>query len=90
MLPPFDTPPDHVNEAGVKWWLDRDLTQHCTTADRKGVSLAAQVFFVEEPSGVRTRLLVCTETQRILAGSPTLEGIGLKIDLYKAFRQEAT
>lgn len=66
--------PDFINELGVKWWLEKSLTQY---AQHKGLS-NTRVWLVEEPSGRRTRLLV--EGDAILADDQSLEGMGIKID----------
>lgn len=70
----FATPPDAVNEIGVKFWVDKDLTRY---AINKGLSLV-QVLFVEEPDGTRTRLLV--QNGIAVDEDQTLEGMAAKID----------
>ena len=39
-----DGPPDFVNEAGIKWWLDERLTDYARKPNTKGVKLAVQSY----------------------------------------------
>lgn len=77
---PWDKTPDFVNEAGVKWWADRDITAYA----REKLKSKAVVFYVEEPSGYRTRLLV--ENDQILNDDQTYEGMCCHIDMLWAAR----
>lgn len=89
LLPPFDRAPDFVNEKGVKWWSDADTTRYARRKTSKGQSLpTAQGWLVEEPSGSRTRLLV--DNGKIIAESPSLEGIGTRIELLKALLSDTS
>ena len=73
--------PDFVNDEGVKWWHEADLTRY---AFRKGF-VGVRVWSVERPDGHRTRLF--TEGETILADDQTLEGLGIKIDILAFQRQ---
>ena len=75
--------PQHINEVGVSFWLDKGLTEWCTKEDDKGISLPEhKVWIVQTPNGYRTRLL--THKQEILYESTGLENIATKIDMIKA------
>ena len=73
--------PDFVNDKGVKWWHEADLTCY---AFRKGFA-GVRVWTVERPDGYRTRLF--TEGETILADDQTVEGLGIKIDVLAYQRQ---
>ena len=73
--------PDYVNEQGVKWWIDKDLTKYSFDRGFSGT----RVFVVERPDGYRTRLF--TEGENILAESQSLEGICSKIDIISISRR---
>lgn len=67
--------PDFVNEEGVMWWHESDLTRYAFSKGFAGV----RVWTVERPDGYKTRLF--TEGETILADDQTVEGLGIKIDL---------
>jgi hypothetical protein len=69
----FDSPPDFVNEIGVKWWVDHSLTRYC-----KENNLKMQVFAVEHPDGKRTRVLV--DKDGIIEEDTGFEGMACRID----------
>lgn len=74
--------PDHVNEAGVKWWLDKALTEWAIKPDIYGVSLDDhRVWLVELPSGEKSYLL--TSKQGPLYESKEMEAMACKIDFIK-------
>ena len=73
--------PDFVNDEGVKWWHEADLTRYAFCKGFAGV----RVWSVERPDGYRTRLF--TEGETILADDQTVEGLGIKIDVL-AFQQQ--
>lgn len=84
-----DRPPDHINEQGSKFWLDKSLTQYARDPGRLGVSLnAVTALIVTDPQGITTRLLM--EGQDVLAEDQSLESIACRIDMLKLARQERT
>lgn len=85
---PFDSPPEHVNELGVKWWRDTETTKYAQRQDEHGTSLDAVCFFVEQPNGYCTRVLVSAGGQ-ILGENQTMDGMGCKIDVLKYFQRDA-
>jgi len=78
-----NTPPDFVNEDGVKWWLDKSTTWYATKKDITGVSLNATCYFVETVAGTRTRVLVCNDTNKIIEEYQELEALAVAIDVRK-------
>ena len=76
---PFGRPPDFINEDGVKWWIDKELTEYAR------MDLNAVVFFVEKPNGYQTRALVIDGA--VQYESQSLEAMGCRIDLLKAAAQ---
>jgi hypothetical protein len=77
----FDTPPYHVNEKGVKFWIAKDLTDWARRDPGPGKPLkGAVVFCVEHPTGERTRLLV-DEASTPVYENPSLEAMGVHIDV---------
>lgn len=88
IVSPFDTPPDFVNELGVKWWRDPHTTEYAQRKDAFGVSLDAVGYFVELPEGDRTRLLL-SKHGALLAEGQSIDALGTKIDVLKfALRPE--
>jgi hypothetical protein len=82
IVSPFDTPPDFVNELGVKWWRDQHTTDYARRKDAYGVSLEAVGYYIELPEGGRTRL-VLSKHGEVLAEGQSLDAVGTKIDLLK-------
>lgn len=74
--------PDHINEAGVKWWLHKSLTEWATRPDIYGIVLADhKVWIVELPSGQRALLL--TDKRGALHECKEMEAMACKIDFIK-------
>lgn len=73
----FETPPFHINEIGVKFWIDRGSTNYAKHKGLKGVV----VFLTEHPDGFRTRLI--TQNQKPIYDSLKMEDIGVYIDMMK-------
>jgi len=83
-----DREPDHVNELGIKWWLEKNLTEYANNPDRRGTCLEnVQCFIIEFPDGRKTRVLV--EEGQVLYDDGSIEGIGTKIDMMKAAKRYA-
>lgn len=81
----FDSEPEFVNELGTKWWLDAHSTNYANQPDSNGTALDVKVFYVEEVSGRRTR--VVAERGGIVAEDQTLDGICMKIDMLKFLKR---
>lgn len=79
----FDVEPDFINEQGVKWWIDKSTTQYAREEDQYGTTLNAIGWVAETPTGSQSRVLIDEDTKAIIAESPQMEGIGVKIDLLK-------
>lgn len=71
----FDTPPQHVNEQGVKFWLDVDLTRY---GREKGLG-RVQVLFIETPDKKQTRLI--TENGQPVFEHTGLENVAVHLDI---------
>lgn len=85
---PFDTEPEFINELGVKWWQDKSTTEYARKPDLAGTSLAAHAWFVEQPNGCKTRVLV-SEKGEILAEAQALDDMGMKIDILKFAQRDS-
>lgn len=82
MLSPFDDQkPDFVNDEGVKWWIDKHESHYA----RHKLGTDAAVWYVQETSGRRTRLL--TENNEILHEDQALEGMACYIDILAIARK---
>ena len=81
MTSEFDKPPYHVNEKGVKFWIDRDCTEWARREGGSGRPLkGAVVYLVEEPNGAHTRLLVDSKATPV-ATETALDAMGTLIDI---------
>lgn len=80
-------PPDFVNELGTKWWFDKDTTQFAVNPDRNDVSLAVNVWVIEDSSGYRTRVMINSDNE-VIEEDQSLEGMGVKIDVRKFLKHE--
>ena len=78
----FSTKPEFVNELGVKWWRDEDMTKYVQKPDVHGTSLDMFCFFIEEPNGRRSRVLVSKDAG-IVEEDQNLEALAIKIDVRK-------
>jgi len=77
---PWDTDrkPDHITDSGIKMWLDRSTTRYALA---KGLPKTVQVFFVAEPSGNKTRLIV--QDGKPVYEHQNVEAIGVQLDMMK-------
>lgn len=76
--------PDFVNENGTKWWLDSSSTRYAQEPDMDGVTLPEVVcYYVEEPNGHRSYVLVDNKLCIPFWEGHTLEGVGVYIDIMK-------
>ena len=57
-----DNEPDFINEEGVKWWVDKGLTEYANSGE---TPLKMGIWIVETTDGHMTRLAV-DEKQNIL------------------------
>ena len=83
----FNTPPEFVNEIGVKWWADSHTTAYAQKPDFKDITLPdVSVWVTEEANGLRS--LVIVKGGEVVYSNPRLEAVGAQIDwmkLQKAF-----
>jgi hypothetical protein len=79
---PWNKPPEFVNEKGFKWWQDAETTDYAQKKNHNGKKLDAVCWFVEEPNGRKTRILVSKKGE-VLEESQSLEGMAYKIDVLK-------
>ena len=79
---PWNKPPEFVNEKGFKWWQDKETTDYAKKKNRDGKKLDAVCWFVEEPNGRKTRVLVSKKCE-VLEENQSLEGMCCKIDVLK-------
>jgi hypothetical protein len=79
---PCDKPPEFVNEKGVKWWKDEHTTAYAQKENHNGKKLDAVCWYIEEPCGRRTRVLI-GKNGKFLGENQSLEGIGCRIDVLK-------
>ena len=70
----FNEKPDFVNPEGVKWWVDKATTLYARQDNDVGKSLPRiQVWYVEKPDGLRTRLII--EDGTVIFESTQIEAI---------------
>ncbi len=67
--------PDHVNELGVKWWLDKSATEYASVVE------GLMAWVIEYPNGIKTRVL--TRDNKVIYENPSLEAIGAWVDMLK-------
>lgn len=78
--------PDFVNPEGVKWWIDKSLTEWATKPNIKGTRLPNVVSYViEELNGNRSRVLV--DKGVIVFDSQRAEDIAVHIDVMKLSKE---
>lgn len=82
----FSTEPTTINAAGVKWWLDKSLTEYAHRKDSTGISLKDVVVWkVEEVNGYKTNLVV--KDGGIVFEGTSIEGVCGHIDMMKITKQ---
>jgi hypothetical protein len=87
MLNTFEKEPDFVNELGVKWWKDESTTRYAQKSDQHGTKLDVVCYYIEEPAGHRTRLLI-NKVGEIVEEDQNLEGLAIKIDVRKFLKRD--
>lgn len=81
-----DREPDFVNELGVKWWLNNNLTTYASQPDHRGTVLSdVLVYIVEFPEGRKTFVLV--RNGNVIFDDPSLETVGSRIDTLKVMQR---
>ena len=75
--------PDFINEEGVKWWLDKHLTDYANREDQRGISLKNIKGFVTEKDSILEYVLVDYDTGSVVHSSHLLESVATKIDMMK-------
>lgn len=89
MFDAFSRNPDFINELGVKWWLDVDTTEYARKSDSFGTQLLeVTVFFIEKPSGERSRVIVDNGT--ICGEHQALEATACMIDVMKLLARDGS
>jgi len=76
----FETTPTHINEKGVKWWLDKDSTVYAKSKKLRGVT----AWLVEEPNGAKSRVLV--KGKNILFSVTSLTELTTRVDILAAVK----
>ena len=69
--------PDHINEEGTKWWLDKSMLKY---AKRRKVA-GYIPYIVETKDGEKTRVLVDKDKQRVVYETPGMEAMACFIDV---------
>lgn len=78
----FDDDPDFVNDLGVKWWLDKSLTEYATREDGNGIGLSdITIWCVEKPNGYKTHIM--TQGEEALYENQKLEDMAVHVDILK-------
>jgi hypothetical protein len=78
--------PDFINDIGVKWWFDKEITAWATRPDQYGTVLKdVKCYLIEEPNGIRTRIIL--QKGEIVYESHLVESIACALDLMKFFEQ---
>jgi hypothetical protein len=74
--------PYFINEEGIEWWIEKDLTEWATRDDLSSKPLKAICFITRKEGNILDRILV-GEKQKILAVDSSLEGMAYKIDILR-------
>lgn len=78
-------PPDLVDTMGTKWWLDKSASDYASRPDRRGITLGAEVWLIEELDGRYAFTLVLN--QRVIRETATIDDMAIAIDKIKATLQ---
>lgn len=83
--------PDFINELGIKWYFDVQVTDYCLKENLSGVSLTDIIAFViVKPSGETERVLVKYPEGEVIFNTKSLEEIGVEIDKLKLIKTFAS
>jgi hypothetical protein len=74
--------PDLTDAFGTKWWLDKAASDYASRADKRGITLGAEVWLIEELNGDQKFVLVAN--QKVLYECYGLAAMGEHIDRLKA------
>ena len=78
--------PDFINDEGVRWWLDKGLTDYAQKEDQFGTKLDGFTsWIIETKDGQNTRILLDGENYAL--ESPRMEDIACRIDIIKASKR---
>jgi len=72
-----------VNELGNKFWLEEDLTEY---AKRVGLG-NLKVLLVEEPGGLKTRIIV-NEKREPIYENPSMEAMAYHLDMLAFIKRD--
>lgn len=76
--------PDFVNELGIKWYVDKHVTEYCFKGNISGVALNNIIaYVVVKPTGETDRVLVKYPDKAVIFNTKSLEEIGVEIDRLK-------
>ena len=73
----FETKPDYINEQGVKWWYDKNITEYAKNIKLDDI----MVWFTEELNGRKSRVIIYKNN--VEYASPVLEEICCHLDIMK-------
>jgi len=76
--------PDFVNDEGVKWWRDEQLTSHARGQDQFGIALDMYVYLVEEKNGILSYVII--NKNGVIYSNQSLEEVAAQIDIIKLRR----
>ena len=84
--------PYFVNkENGIEWYVDKSTTDYCKRWINDSKPLNAVVFILAQKEGDKrkpiTRILLCKETNEVLADEMNLEALAVKIDFLRIAEQ---
>ena len=80
-----DNEPDHVNDMGVKWWLEKGMTDYARKENINGTKLPNITAFIVEKEGIKTRLLM--DGEDIIYGNGNLEAVAVQINILKLLKE---
>jgi len=76
----WDKKPDHINELGIKWWLDKQLMKYVKELD---IPLETMIYFVLYPNGYKTRVII--QEKNVVYEDTDIAAIATRIDMQKLF-----
>lgn len=76
--------PCFVNEAGVKWWVHKSLTDYAKS--KLGVDTKVRAYVTEHPDGVRSIVLI--DGMEIVDASQSMEAIACEIDVLRLLKRD--
>lgn len=83
----FGEKPYFINNEGFEWYLDKDMTRYAREIRNEQEGLAdVAAFFVK--NGEQIERVLINNAQQILHSDTTLEGMAVKIDALRFFKNE--